>query len=187
MPNDYGVVSGNSIFQYSIPKSDDNYRVFPKYLPSDYLKGIRIHVVENRSNLKGVAPLIIKKDSRDHSTTGEGPKEIFIIDLTDEYIGNYFFLGLLVDHIQEFEKFIKDLKSGEISLGVIHMEDTHNYATVGLLVEQLALLCGNSANPVIYLFLVEDSANEMIGYMNNAMSSCFIKSTNRSNSLAIEE
>ena len=67
------------------------------------------------------------------------------------------------------------------------MEDTRNYATVGLLVEQLALLCGNSANPVIYLFLVEDSANEMIGYMNNAMSSCFIKSTNRSNSLAIEE
>lgn len=166
--NEYGLIDSSIIFQYSIPKSVNNYNIFARAFPTNPLHGIKFHTVDDTEDMKSIAPLIIKEETC-------GTDNIFIIDLKEEYIGNYFFAGLVVDSMTEFAKFISDVKTSNVTIGIVNIDKTYRLDTIGILVEELTTLCGASTTPTIHIFIPKSSASTIVENINTVMKEYFVR------------
>lgn len=162
----YGLVNKKTIYRFTL-SSDVNYaEIFEKSFPTTPIKGVKICLVsDTQQDLRMVAPIVIKN-------TETSSDNIFIIDLKGEYIGNYYFAGLIVDNMTEFELFFSDLKAGKVSLGIINIDKTATPATIGRIVEQLVPICGTCEHAATYIFVSDELT---IKHINEGMAEYFIK------------
>ena len=163
--NTYGLVNKKTIYRFNAASQVEYAEIFQKSFPTNPIKGIKLCLLKAEEDHKLIAPMIIKEDKNSSDN-------IFIIDLTGEVIGNYYFAGLIVDNMKESELFLSDLKGGKISLGVINIDNTAYPNTIGNIVEQLTSICGASEHPVVYIFIGDESTVKRI---NDSMNEYFIK------------
>lgn len=169
MRTNYGIIDGAPIYQYSIPDTHSDLKLYERAFPTNPITGIKFHAVADKdlAMIKTIAPLIIKEEEEEN--------DIFIIDLDGKTIGNYFFEGLIVDNTIEFGDFISDLKDNKITLGFINFDKTKYPETIGLLIQQITDICGNSPKPIVHIFFPDIAIPTYVDTINRNMQEYFLR------------
>ena len=167
---DYGMNSNNAIHPVSVHYDVETAEIFQKSLPSDPLACIAIHIFDDGLDPREVASQTIKD-----CYCYDGNQNAYIIDLSGEVIGNYFFTGLIADSFDDYKSFFKDLKEGSIEIGIINIDNTRCKVTTGRIVQDLITLVGDCTSTVVRIFIKEKNAQTLLKSINDSMDSFFIK------------
>lgn len=170
--NSYGLINNKdnkTIYQYSVPKDANKVEIFERSFPTTPISGIMFHIIPSETISFDAIAMRIKDQ-----ITDDDPN-IFIIDLNDEAIGSYYFAGLVVDSLREFEDFFSDLKSGKIQIAIVNAEKAYTLTTVGMVFEQITAICGSNEEPNVHIFLNENKLADTIIDANEIMKEYFIK------------
>lgn len=138
--------------------------IYEKAYPSEALKPIVFHAIDDYDNVEDHVKAIV----HDYGTQGISDDQLFTINLNGLTIGNYFFAGLIYNSMNKSDEFIKDLKSGQIQLALVHMDKTVDGKN-GILILDLLHICKEIQTPVIHIFLPDIIAKETLKEINEQL------------------
>lgn len=162
---DYKIKKNNHLFQFSIPRTTGSPEAFSKSFMSEPIKGVKFYMVDSSVDQLNISAALVY-DIDKHL------QNLFVMDMTDVYIGNYTLLGMIVDYVENFGDFIEDIKAGAIDLVVINLDKSSRPNTQGILVEELIRLCGKNCQPVAHVFVTSE---EQLITINDEMKDFFLK------------
>lgn len=166
----YGLLNDNVIYNSKQCNVVEQAFVYEKAYPSEALKPIVFHVIDDHNNIEDHIKTIV----HDYGTQGISDDQLFTINVNELTVGNYFFGGLVFDSMSKSTEFIKDLKIGHIQLAIIGVENCLGNA--GLLVLDLLHLCKDVQTPVIHIFIPQVLDKDVLKKINKGLGeNYFIK------------
>ena len=145
--NYYKIRKNSTIYEAknTIYESEDKIEIYSRNLPSSNpITGIKIHLLDETDiDQVSAANLIVSDPS----------KYLYIVDLKKELIGSHFLYGLCADYVQDFERFLADVKIGKINLVFINIDFNQYPNNLSVLLEDLIRLSGKNEVANIHILV----------------------------------
>lgn len=161
----YGLLNDNVIYNSKQCNVVEQGFIYEKAYPSEHLKPIVFHAVDDIANVEDHVKSII----HDYGTQDIPDDQLFTINLEGLTIGNYFFGGLIYDSMTNTDEFVKDMKAGRIQLALINLIKASSDGCFGILLLDLLDIYKEVMTPIVHIFIPAVTAKDILNHINDQL------------------